>query len=181
MYEPNLPSIEPRTVIVRLQPGDTKRLLVVGHELVAVQTHWTSRTRLCPGPEQCPACYSGVQARWIGYVPVRTPNHQDALLELTVAGGESWRGWCSDGDLYNQVITVRRSGKHGATVLVSIEQHSAPPTRDVGRSDVLDQLCRLLALPRRRSCLDEELWKAAVESAAIVQLRLDLQLATEAS
>jgi len=179
MQPANLPALEQRTTIFRPAPGTVQRFLVVSHDLVALQVHWTVKTRLCVGDERCPACYQGLQPKWLGYVAAITSNGVPGLLELSAHAGHAWseRG----GDLHNHVVEISRPNKHVGATISQCERRTEVSHTVWSNEQILDQLCRVMQLPRLRNYLTNELWMQAIDTAAIAQLRLDLAAPSTAS
>jgi hypothetical protein len=172
MKPANLPAVEPRTTIFRPHVGQRLVLCVLSHEIVAIQAHWTTKTRLCVADERCPACYQGLQPKWLGYLAVMTPQRVEGLLELSAHAGH--RIAELGGDLYNHRIEVERRSKVQGATIVEVAELLKPIGTVWSQTRVMDQVCRLMQLPRLQHYLSSELWEQGVESAAIAQLSLDL-------
>ena len=174
MFQPTTPSVEHRLQLHRLKPGERGVYLLLSNAVSACNTHWTNRTRLCVGSEHCPACFVGLQPRWIGYVPVETANGNAGLLEVTASSGHNWLGDLEGREIMGLIVSVERRSQHSGIMVTRHEVCKRSVTKPWTGEDVFDAICRLLQLPRRRNYLDGDLWRNAIESAAIAQLKLDL-------
>ena len=174
MFAATTPSVESRLTIHRLSPGESKVFLVLSNSVTAINTHWTQRTRLCVGQERCPACFIGLQPRWIGFVPVQTAAGVPGLLEITASSGHHWLGDLEGQEVYGMVIEVTRKSQHSGIMAVRSERYKRALPMAWSGEEVFDAIARILQLPRRRNYLDADLWRNGIETAAIGQLNLDL-------
>lgn len=175
MYDHLPPACENRVTLFRPNAGATVRFLVTCDDLVAINTHWTRRTRLCPGQVHCPACFVGLPTKWLAFVSVVNEHHQPGLLEINSTSAETLNPERYDFPRYGHVVTVTRATKFSGLRIVASAEHTTTQRPRVEKPEILDQVCRVLTLPRRRSYLDEQLWQHAIERAAVTLLELDIR------
>lgn len=170
MNRTNGPMVEELVEILRLGAGATKTLLAVAHNYTGLQSHWAGRTMLCPGTDDCPGCLAGLETRWLGYLPVVHRKTVYALLEISARAAANFDREREGGSLFNRALTLRK-GRRFEPIEITGSKDTMywqdPPTED---HQVIDQMCRILQLPRLRPGEPIEAWELRLQTVAAARL-----------
>jgi hypothetical protein len=153
-----------------LQAGATKTVLSLGENYTGVRSHWSGRTLLCPGTDDCPGCLAGLDTRWLGYLPVIHNRNVYALLEISAQATPEFDRLRDDASLHNMVIEMRKGRRFEPIKIVRAKLSSSTETPAVESVQVIDQLARILGLPRLRPGEEVAAWELRLQTVATARL-----------
>jgi hypothetical protein len=166
------PIVEAHIDIVRLGPGATKVVLSVADNYVGVQSHWTGRTLLCPGTAECPGCLAGLETRWLGYLPIVHNRNVYALLEISAQAARAFDEARDGGSLFNVGIELRKGRRFEPIKVVRTKAGAGSGGVPLSPHTVIDQLARILGLPRLRPGEAIEQWEERLQTVAAARLAM---------
>jgi hypothetical protein len=103
------PEIHPTVQLFRPPKTGELRCLLLSSAWIAHSTHFTNRSRICPGQDNCPLCAEQLPPRWIAWIAAAKSSHDIGVLELTSYLADQIAGHAdSSGSLAGCVITVTR-------------------------------------------------------------------------
>ena len=160
------PKVEPAVNVFRAPKVGRESFIVLSHQWVAHSTHFTTRTRVCPGEDRCPLCAESVIPRWLAWIAAGRPGRTEVgLLELTSFTADQLAAKGDDaGSLFGVVFTLERDRAKWPRC-VDFGRHNPDQKWRVDTAWVQRQLRRVLSLP------DTDGWK----DAAAALLRHDIQ------
>lgn len=157
--------------VVKFRIGVPMRVLCVS-SLIGINTHFLDSTRICGG-DRCPACLSGIAAKYQGYIVVLYES-QRRLIRLTQQSAffGADQGMFTPG----RIIEIEKERERRPVRLVDVgDCKTFDRSAIVARVELLSVLARLHGLPGiDPSCSIEEGQKL-VAHAACTQVRLALQ------
>ena len=161
----NPPKVEPAVQVFRAPKTGRESYIVLSDAWVAHSTHFTTRTRACPGEDRCPLCSESVLPRWLAWVAAgRAGRNEIGLLELTSFTADQLAGQCDpQGNLFGVVFTLERDRAKWPRC-VDFGRHAPDEKWRTPTAWVKRQVRRVLSLP------DTETWS----DAAAALLRHDL-------
>lgn len=150
------PKVEPAVQVFRAPKVGRESFIVLSHAWVAHSTHFTTRTRACPGEEQCLLCKESVIPRWLAWIAAGRPGRTEiGLLELTSFTADQLSGKADDaGSLFGVVFTLERDRAKWPKC-VDFGRHTPDRKWLVDGAWVQRQVRRVLSLP------DTDGWKNA--------------------
>lgn len=170
MVKQETPVIEPNVEIVRLTPGATKAVLCMADNYTGVQSHWTGRTMLCPGTDDCPGCLAGLETRWLGYMPIVHNRNVYALLEISAQAAAEFDRVREGESLFKVAIELRKGRRFEPIKITRSRVPADRPGEPIEPNTVIDQLARILGLPRLRPGEPIEQWESRLQIVAAARL-----------
>lgn len=170
MVKQPTPVSEPNIELIRLAPGATKTVLCLADNYTGVQSHWSGRTLLCPGTDDCPGCLAGIDTRWLGYMPILHNRSVYALLEISAQAAQEFDRTREGLSLFKFALELRKGRRFEPMKILRAKPAESPWTTAISTNSVIDQLARILGLPRLRPGEPVEQWEARLQTVAAARL-----------
>ena len=160
------PTIAPAVQVYRAPRTGEQSFLLRSPSWVAHSTHFTHRTRLCPGEDRCPMCIEGILPRWLAWIAATVPGTREpGLLELTSYLADQVAAHTnSEGTLCGVIVAIGRDRQKWPRAS-SFDHRPIAKEYYVDTAWVTKQLRRVLSVP------DTDTWR----DAAAALLRHDME------
>lgn len=174
----NDPGYESTLPIYRCAGGGSYRFLALQRSLFGLKQHWSRQSLPCPGEDCCPFCREGITPRFVGYIIVALPTNDRRILEVPHSSHGPFRTAEQRGELLGRAFTVTKGNDKSAWRVEVDEKPLAVAIKEISGEELLDALARIHGLPRRRSFVEDGLWREAMEKAAVRKLTVALKEGT---
>lgn len=175
------PSTRTKLPVLKIRGGMSSELVSASPDVLSFHTHWLgTRSYMCPGVD-CPACFAGVGAKWLGLLGVRVPVPHTVhwtvhVLELTSMAYQKLLGlsrMCDCESLLGFHFAASRRSKKSTLGFEPLEQTGLPGAamRVLPAWALLDAAATLYGLPSAPQSLSREEWEASAVPRAAQLLR----------
>lgn len=175
------PTSRTKLPVVKVRAGQTMACVIACDEVVCCQVHWLgTRSYMCPGVD-CPACFAGVGAKFLGFVAIRfvcrpTGQLELGLLELTGPAYEKLDGLRmleGASTLFQLPIEFARKSKRSSLSVNLWDGGAVLPKviKLVPEWYVLDGVATLFGLPMCRPDMTGADWSSAAVPRAAQLIR----------
>ena len=151
----DVPTLRPPVYVYRAPKKGELTVQLVSASWYAHSTHFTHRTRLCPGGDNCPLCQESISPRWLAWIAAVHKGAEDTgLLEMTSYVADTVGKHLNQaGDLAGLIVTMTR----GRKMWPDCSGFASGPVRADRRRDaawVRSQVRRLMGVPDTDTWVD---------------------------